>query len=170
MFVWIGSLKEHFSWTRNPHLFGIFYVQLAFGVTISYIWLGLNERLFQGKVSGVFVLLFISKLRTSFIVILDGSCFMLNEISWICCKPWCVLLNEKLFVSYMWSTATITAIALAHGGVSPYYFKFFFFFHISFIARLAIWHWPKKNWNKYDFRLTLSWRFSVFFFFFDARP
>ena len=126
MFVWIGSLKEQFSWTRNPHLFGIFYVQLAFGVTISYIWLGLNERLFQGKVSGVSVLLFISELRTSFIVILDGSCFMLNEISWICCKPWWVLLNEKLFVTYMWSTATITAIALAHGGVSPYDFNFIF--------------------------------------------
>ena len=94
----------------------------------SYIWLGLNERLFLGKVNGVFVLLFISELRTSFIVILDGSCFMLNKISWICCKPWWVLLNEKLFVSYMWSTATITAIALAHGGVSPYDFNFFFFF------------------------------------------
>ena len=141
MFVWIGSLKEQFSWTRNPHLFGIFYVQLTFGVIISYIWLGLNERLFQGKVSGVSVLLFISELRTSFIVILDGSCFMLNEISWICCKPWWVLLNEKLFVSYMWSTAIITAIALAHRGVSPYDFNFFFsFFHLSFIARLAIWH------------------------------
>ena len=91
-----------------------------------YIWLGLNERLFQGKVSGVFVLLFISELRTSFIVILDGSCFMLNE------KLFWVLLNEKLFVSYMWSTATITAIALAHEGVSPYDFKCFVFSSIFY--------------------------------------
>ena len=147
MFVWIGSLKEQFSWTRNPHLFGIFYVQLAFGVTISYIWLGLNERLFQGKVSGVSVLLFIYELRTSFIVILDGSCFMLNEISWICCKPWWVLLNENLFRG------------------KSIWLQLYIFFHLSFLARLAIRQWTKKNWNKYDSRLTLSWRFSVLFYF-----
>ena len=161
MLFWIGSLKEHFSRTRNPHLFGIFYVQLAFGVTISYIWLGLNERLFQGKVSGVSVLLFIFELRTSFIVILDGSCFMLNEISWICCKPWWYCLMKVYCLIYVVNCNYHDHCSCTWRGRSIWV-QFYFIFHLSFIARLAIWHWPKKNGNKYDSRLTLSWRFSFF--------
>ena len=41
------------------------------------------------------------------------------------------MLNEKLYVSYMWSAATIMPITLAHGGVGPYDFDFFLFLFLS---------------------------------------
>ena len=96
---------------------------MLIGLLLSSVFYFYFVNLFP--LTGVSVLLFISV--NSFIVIFDGYCFILNEISWICCKPWWILLNENLSVSHICD------------------FNFFFFFNISFISRWAIWNWLKKQ-------------------------
>ena len=82
----------------------------------------------------IFVLLFVSKLWTSFIVILDASCFILNEISWICCN----LDRYCLMKSYMSHICLQSHYSCTWRGKSiwlqPFIYLFYLFFYLWYLV------------------------------------